>query len=250
METAADDPRVLVVDDGAVNRMLLVRMLEVLGVPADTAEDGGAAKQVLADHDYAAVLMDVRMPHEDGLAVTAWLRAQESARRTPVIGVSAAQSPADRQLCTDAGMDAFLAKPVSLVDLRRVLTPYVALVVEKAPATLGPLDGDRLRSLEDQLGDAGLLRDTVRTYLAEMPGRRAALETALDTDDRDTLRLVSHSLKSSSAMLGAMALAAVCAELEQQSTDGAPTELAALVERVGTQAPEAVDALARWLDRS
>jgi CheY-like chemotaxis protein len=249
VENAGDDPRVLVVDDGAVNRMLLVRMLEVLGVPADAAEDGGAARQVLADHDYAAVLMDVRMPDEDGLAVTAWLRAHESARRTPVIAVSAAQSPADRQLCTDAGMDGFLAKPVSLVDLRRVLTPYVALVAEKEAAT-GPLDGDRLQSLQEQLGDAGLLRDTVRTYLAELPGRRAALAAALAADDRDSLRLVSHSLKSSSAMLGAVALAEVCAELEQASGEGAPAELAALVGRVETGAPEAGDALARWLDRS
>lgn len=236
-------------DDGAVNRMLLVRMLEVLGVSADTAQDGGAARQVLADHDYAAVLMDVRMPDEDGLAVTAWLRAHESARRTPVIGVSAAQSPADRQLCTEAGMDGFLGKPVSLVDLRRALTPYVALVAEKEAAP-GPLDRDRLRSLEEQLGDAGLLRDTVRTYLAELPGRRAALESALATDDRDTLRLVSHSLKSSSEMLGAVALAEVCAELEQQSGDGSHAELATLVARVATRAPEAVEALARWLDAS
>jgi CheY-like chemotaxis protein/HPt (histidine-containing phosphotransfer) domain-containing protein len=242
------EQRVLVVDDGAVNRMLLVRMLEVLGVPADTAQDARAARQVLADHGYAAVLMDVRMPDEDGLAVTAWLRDHEAGRRTPVIGVSAAQSTADRALCTDAGMDGFLAKPVSLADLRRVLTPYVALVAE-APAPAGPLDDDRLRSLEDQLGDADLVRETVRTYLAELPGRRVALRSALADDDRGTLRLVSHSLKSSSAMLGAVALSEACAELEQQSADGEPEALAALVGRVEARAPEAADALSRWLDR-
>lgn len=248
LDPAADD-RVLVVDDGAVNRMLLVKMLEVLGVAADTAEDGHAAEQALTARAYAAVLMDVRMPGRDGLAATAWLRGRESDRRTPVIAVSAAASQADRDLCRDAGMDGFLAKPVSLADLRRVIAPYVAL--EPEPATpAGAVDHDRLTDLADQLGDLGLLRETVRVYLAELPGRQTSIAAAVEAEDRDTLRLVSHSLKSSSAMLGATSLSAVCAELEAGSTDAPHPELDSLRRRVDALAPETVAGLEGWLDRS
>jgi CheY-like chemotaxis protein len=245
--------RLLVVDDNAVNRLLLVRMLEVLGLVADTAVDGLDAERALARRAYTAVLLDVRMPGEDGPAVTRWLRAREAgaARRTPVIAVSAAQSAVDREVCRAAGMDAFVAKPVDLGDLRQVLTPYVSsgAASQPGPTATGDdvLDLGRLRDLEEQLGGVGLLRETVGVYLAELSHRREALRVAARADDRGSLASVAHTLRSSSAMLGATSLAQRCAELEEAGPDVTPSALGELAERADSLAAETGAALQRWL---
>jgi len=242
--------RLLVVDDNDVNRTLLVRLLGALGLGADAAVDGYDAERALSSRPYTAVLLDVRMPGEDGPAVTRWLRAREAgeSRRTPVIAVSAADSPAEREICREAGMDAFVAKPVSLGDLRQVLAPYLAPGGgATAPGAGGVLDLTRLKELEAQLGDRSLLRDTVRTYLTEMPRRRDALRAAVRDDDRAAVKLVAHSLRSSSAMLGATSLAQRCAEVEQVADDAPSATLASLAVRVEALADETGISLVRWL---
>jgi CheY-like chemotaxis protein len=244
--------RLLVVDDNDVNRTLLVRFLGALGLGADAAVDGFAAEQALAARPYTAVLLDVRMPGEDGPAVTRWLRARErgTSRRTPVIAVSATDTPADREICREAGMDAFVAKPVSLTDLREVLAPYLASAAAGGSSAEGArevLDRGRLTELVEELGDRGLLRDTVRAYLTEMPRRRNALRAAVRDDDRAAARLVAHSLRSSSAMLGATSLAQRCAEVEEVAETATPAALAGLAVRVEALADETGAALVRWL---
>jgi CheY-like chemotaxis protein len=246
----AAEVRLLVVDDNQVNRTLLVRLLGALGLGADAAVDGLDAERALAARPYTAVLLDVRMPGKDGPEVTRWLRAREegSPRRTPVIAVGAADSPADREVCREAGMDAFVARPVSLGDLRQVLAPYLEPGDGATTSSSGGvLDLTRLKALEEQLGDLGLLRDTVRTYLTEMPRRRDALRAAVRDDDRTAVKLVAHSLRSSSAMLGATALAQRCAEVERVAPDAPSATLASLAVRVEALADETGIALVRWL---
>jgi CheY-like chemotaxis protein len=244
------EARILVVDDNDVNRALLVRMVEVLGPAADTAAGGLDAERALASRPYDVVLLDVRMPGEDGLAVARWLRTREAgtARRTRVIAVSAADSPDDRATCREAGMDDFVAKPVDLGDLRRVLAAYVVPGGGASrPDAAEVLDLNRLTELQEQLGDVDLLRETVRLYLTELPRRRDALRVALRADDRDAVLLASHTLRSSSAMLGAAGLAQRCAEVEAAGRRVAPERLTALCERVDSLAEETGAAFDRWL---
>lgn len=258
----ATTPWVLVVDDNDVNRTLLQRMLEVVGVNADVAADGESALAAAAGRAYDAVLMDVRMPDEDGPSVTRRLHDVEQAagsRRTPVVAVTGSATSAERERCRQAGMEGFLAKPVALAELRRALAPFVTLpavapraatppaAVAAPPSDVPVLERHRLADLAEQLGDEALVRETVRTYLEEMPHRREALAAALDGDDRDSLKLVSHSLKSSSAMLGAAALAACCLAVERASAVAPRDELTGLVAAVEAAAPTAVRALEDWL---
>jgi CheY-like chemotaxis protein len=264
----ATTPWVLVVDDNDVNRTLLQRMLEVVGVNADVAADGESALAAAAGRAYDVVLMDVRMPDEDGPSVTRRLHGVEQAagsRRTPVVAVTGSATSAERERCRQAGMEGFLAKPVALAELRHALAPFVtlpagapraatprAVAPDRAPAAapasdVPVLERHRLTDLAEQLGDDALVRETVRTYLEEMPHRREALAAALDGDDRDSLKLVSHSLKSSSAMLGAAALATCCLAVERASAVAPREDLARLMAAVEAAAPAAVTALEDWL---
>jgi len=238
---------VLVVDDNAVNRTLLVQMLEVLEIPSRSAADGREALDLLRTHDYAAVLMDVTMPLLDGRTATRMLRAEETGRRTPVIAVTAATSDEDRRLCQAAGMDGFLPKPVSLVDLSDALSAYVTLPRPAVRDEVSTLDHGRLRSLQDDLGDASVVREVVDIYLEELPLRMSAIDSALSCEDRDTLKVAAHSLKSSSAMLGATAISQRCAALEAAALSADLAQLTAAATAVAELREGTEAAFRRWL---
>ncbi len=104
--------RVLVVDDNAVNRLVAQRLLGLSGCEIDVASDGHAAMEVLARKDFDVVLLDVHMPELDGLEVTRRIRASPGAQPR-IIGVSASADSDDVRSCREAGMNDFLAKPVT-----------------------------------------------------------------------------------------------------------------------------------------
>lgn len=108
---------VLVVDDNEINRVVIARMIEVIGHVSRLAADGQAGVDAVAAGGIDLVLMDVQMPDMDGLAATRAIRARVGAR-LPIIGVSAHGLDEDRTLAVAAGMDDYLVKPVTLDDLR------------------------------------------------------------------------------------------------------------------------------------
>jgi len=114
----------LVVEDNEINRRVITRMLAHLGWPVELAENGREALDRFAPGRFAAILMDCQMPVMDGLQATAAIRLHEQGGRTPIIGVTAAAFQEDRERCLQAGMDDFLAKPVSLDQLREMLAKW------------------------------------------------------------------------------------------------------------------------------
>jgi CheY-like chemotaxis protein len=135
-------PRVLVVEDSKLNRMVIMQMLKrtraydgaedsggsvgevAEGVgPVGTAivgEEAASARQaieMLRTERYDLVLMDIQMPDTDGLEATRAIRAGEAGdrnREVPIIAMTAYATPEDEQACYDAGMSGYLSKPVSL----------------------------------------------------------------------------------------------------------------------------------------
>jgi signal transduction histidine kinase/CheY-like chemotaxis protein len=109
--------RVLLAEDNEINRKIACRFLEKAGFVVDTAVDGAGAVEAVTHFDYGLVLMDVQMPGMDGLAATAeirrWESTQPGARHIPIIAMTANAMNGDRERCLQAGMDDYLAKPVS-----------------------------------------------------------------------------------------------------------------------------------------
>jgi CheY-like chemotaxis protein len=116
-----DGPRVLVVDDHPVNRDVLALQLKLLGLHAETVNDGIEALAAWAPGRYGAVLADIHMPRMDGHELARRLRVAEAERsvsRTPIVAVTANAMKGEEDLCLATGMDASLVKPVSIERLR------------------------------------------------------------------------------------------------------------------------------------
>jgi CheY-like chemotaxis protein len=126
--TPAVGARVLVAEDNPVNQLVATRMLEKLGYRADVAGNGAEAVEALMTIDYALVLMDCQMPELDGFEATREIRRRQTPpRRTPVIAMTAAATPSDRDRCYEADMDDYISKPVRLGELGDVLARWLPL---------------------------------------------------------------------------------------------------------------------------
>ncbi len=123
---AAGKGVVLLVDDNPMNLQVAAALLERLGLETDTAASGDEALSRLADRRYDVVLMDEQMPGMDGLEATRRLREREGGNcRTPVVALTANTDTAAERRCLEAGMDAFIAKPVRRKALRSVLSRWL-----------------------------------------------------------------------------------------------------------------------------
>jgi PAS domain S-box-containing protein len=122
--------RLLLAEDNLINQKVAVAMLSGAGYTVDTVLDGAAAVAAVAAQRYDAILMDCQLPEMNGYEATMEIRTREqgSARRVPIIAMTAGARPEDRERCSIAGMDGYLSKPVS----KDVLLALVARSIRHA----------------------------------------------------------------------------------------------------------------------
>jgi len=127
--------RVLVAEDHPVNRKFVGLLLEKLGHQVQFAENGVEALALARDHDFDLVLMDIHMPEMDGLSATRHIRALPSGRaRVPIIALTADVMNEAQEQAREAGMDAFLSKPVQKQQLQEVMAHCVAAAAARSGA--------------------------------------------------------------------------------------------------------------------
>ncbi len=195
------------------------------------AADGIEALEALRRQPYDLILMDLQMPGMDGLEATRRIRAELPAGRQPrIVALTANVLRDQREACRAAGMDDFVQKPFTFEDLRGALSRAGARVVSAseeppmAPGSFsGPLEVTRLDSLRrlGELSGRNILREVLESFLAEAPRRLERMRDALLRGDAAELTFIAHSLKGSSAQIGAVSIADLSRDLEAQgrSTD-------------------------------
>lgn len=238
----SDEPVVLVVEDNAVNQQLARHQLERIRMRPLIAGSAEEAIELLRTLRVDAILMDHQLPGMNGREATRELRRRGI--DTPIVGITASATAADEQACLDAGMNAFLPKPVGLEQLRGALASLVGpdSASSTSPATADPpaevdiVDERTLSTLADELGDLAIVTSLVNTFLGELDQRRHDIIAA----DADTAARQAHSLKSSARMLGAFPLADACEALEARRVDAG---------EVIRHADAAETAFRGWLDQ-
>jgi signal transduction histidine kinase/DNA-binding NarL/FixJ family response regulator len=240
--------RILLAEDNSVNQRVGLLMLERMGYLADVAGNGIEVLEALCRQPYDLILMDIQMPGLDGLETTRRIRSEFPRDWQPrIVAMTANVLRDQREACLIAGMDDFLQKPVVFADLRTAVarcggpqpTPQAEADLAAAEPAPEPPDAslidpsylDSLRQL-GELSGKPILQEIVAHYLAETPRRLERMRQALLRSDAEELNFVAHSLKGSSAQIGAVLIASLSAELERKSKDaGLPnsTELAGLL---------------------
>ncbi|EHJ48276.1 multi-sensor hybrid histidine kinase [Solidesulfovibrio carbinoliphilus subsp. oakridgensis] len=253
--------RVLVAEDNPVNIKLMSIHLQKLGHTAVTATSGEGALARLAEEPFDLVLMDIEMPSMDGLTAARRIRAGGSAERPvrdkaiPIIAVTAHVSPEVRQACAEAGMDAYVGKPVNLEELAGTIDRLAARK-DGGPAPENGLAAAAGAKADDvphgvldtdwalrRLGiDREMFGPILATALAEFHKRLEAADRAQAAGDLAGLRLHAHTLKSTAATMGAAECLGLAAALEQAAGDAGGAGAGDLLSRLRQAGKAAADA--------
>jgi CheY-like chemotaxis protein len=244
-------PRLLLVEDNAVNQRVGVVMAEKRGYQVDVAANGLEAIDAVTRGGYVVVLMDCQMPKLDGYSATAEIRRREgegTVPRTPIIAMTADAGPGAREKCLAAGMDDYLSKPMSGDELDRLLRKWAPLpgssgarsrqgdpALDSAPTSTSPSHRptpivrapavdpaalEKLRAMRQ--GDSDLVLEVIDLFLQETPDRLVALRDGLSRGDLPLIARVAHTIRGSAGHLGAKGLVALCARVEDKARQGVP----------------------------
>jgi PAS domain S-box-containing protein len=222
---------ILLVEDNLINQQVALGILQIQGYNVTVVNNGREALDAHAQSRFDLILMDCHMPEMDGFEATREIRAREQARpgkRVPVIALTANAMAQDREACLNAGMDDHLSKPFSMLTLQEMLDRWIpqappspqSQVAELAARATAKAAEVLDRNVLEQLGKVRtngkpeLLTRVMNLYLAESPKLMQTLKHAARTGDAHELARSAHSLKSSSANVGAMVLSRYCEELE------------------------------------
>jgi PAS domain S-box-containing protein len=244
--------RILLAEDNAINQKVALQLLERLGYRADIAANGLEVLQALSRQSYDVILMDVQMPEMDGLEATRLICQQRPASARPqIIAMTANAMQGDREMCLQAGMDDYLSKPIRIEALVAALescrsldhqpfaisTPVQPVVSSSSTFTPEPLpeasilDAYALQSLKDMVGDddPAIMIDLIDSYLTDAPPLLATIYQAVEQGDAKNLYMAAHTLKSTSATLGALQLANLCRQLETMGRTSIMTDSSAVI---------------------
>jgi CheY-like chemotaxis protein len=222
---------VLLVEDDAVNQLVVQEMLRTLGCAVDLARDGDEARAAAASGRYDLILMDLHMPVMDGAEAAQAIRALAGPEgRVPIVALTADVFPETRARCLAAGMNDFLSKPVGVHELGALFARMFGMRGSHAMAAPSAAPAD------DELFDRGVLvgvralmsherfMSLLSTFFADAGERSARMHEALRRGAVEDARQAAHGARGAALNLGLKALA----EAAQQIHHGAP----ALVEHV------------------
>ncbi|MDI1338905.1 response regulator [Polaromonas sp.] len=287
-ESAAKNLTLLVVDDNAVNLKVACAMLARLGYHTATALDGREAVQAVArahgaGSRFGAVLMDINMPRMNGFQATQQIQAMMGRNAPPIIALTAAASPEDHARCTAAGMDDYLTKPLHVSALAQALERWLPRMRAAAggsggfatappvwgqgiaagpPAVVPTPEGGLLPAVEPVLMDLERLaqfkefdddaltmtREVIGLFVADASQRLSAIEESIRAGDAAALAWATHALIGATGNVGAVAMQAVCSELELVAKTGEiPADALQQLEKLQTYWAKTSAILDNWV---
>ncbi|MEQ9548012.1 MAG: response regulator [Coleofasciculus sp. G3-WIS-01] len=261
--------RILLAEDNQVNQQVALHLLQRMGYRADVAGNGLEVLEALRRQPYDVVFMDVQMPEMDGLEASRricqeWLdlNGDTHSKRPRIIAMTANAMVGDREMCIEAGMDDYISKPIRIEELVEALkkaskdvkverledgreipvkhledtTPSDSAKAAGFDVSNKPVfDPVIFQQLREMLNQEDVLAEVIKRYLEEAPKLLQNLSDALTQGQTELLERTAHTLKSSSAMVGATRLAHLCQELEAKAESETVEVKAALVSQINAE---------------
>lgn len=219
---------ILLVEDSLFNQKLAVGLLEKHGHRVVVANNGLEGVEMLSEKDFDLILMDIQMPEMDGLEATRFIRENErgTGEHIPIIAMTAQAMMGDRERCLEAGMDAYLVKPIRARQLYETID-QILRDPEHTQALNGqePISSTASRvnisaALQAAGGDHELLGQIVDAFLDECPRLITALRTALEKEDAKGCHLAAHTLKGALRTFEAVEASRLAEEMEMSAKAG------------------------------
>lgn len=230
--------RILVVEDNPINQQVSTKILSRMGYSPSVANNGIEALAAVQQGTYDLIFMDLQMPEMDGLEATRRIRQREAERpdwadraSLIIVALTTHTTPADRERCTVAGMDDFLAKPLEVDSLQATIEKWGS-VVHKAPlpaTSVGatpklaspekpPVEVKRIHEFAE--GDGEAFRSLVQLYLQQTTEQLAQMQAAIQAGQSRELEHLAHSCAGASATCGMNAIVPALRTLEQMGREG------------------------------
>ena len=236
--------KILLAEDNEINQQVALATLGKLGYRADAVNDGKQAVQALEKIQYDIVLMDCQMPEMDGYKATDLIRNPESRvidHNIPVIALTAHATKGDRDKCLAAGMNDYMAKPFQPQMMAEMLKKWLpehdsySRNKNEAPSLELEKKQDRKKILDwagflDRvMDDEELAKNIFNDFLNEFPKRIDNIQKGIDCDDIQATKREAHTLKGSSANVGAVVLQDIAYQIESAARDKDLTKAATLI---------------------
>ena len=260
---------ILLAEDNHVNQEVARNMLEVLGCQIMVASNGQEAVKLAQNNNYDLILMDCHMPVMDGFQAAREIRQQIKStnqvdqKHLPIIALTADVKKGIENDCRAAGMDDYMSKPFEQKQLLRTLNRWLTGFTEKMNDELNEVSID-LQSTElptmkeepvlqqkpldniramQQPGSPSILDRVINIFLSESPEIVKSINDAIADADGKALLEAAHSLKSSSANLGAWKLSGLCRELESLGKENNIQQASLLLDQLDEQFKVTYEAL-------
>ena len=230
--TSLHGRHILFAEDHSPSAEIVLEMLGSLGCETDLASNGAEAVESARAGAYDLILMDMQMPGMDGLTATRAIRALPGYGATPIIALTANAFAEDRQRCLDAGMNAYLGKPVTPSTLAAALGKYLSdrpVSSDVAEACDSELSRALLQIQGLEVGPAWLRSpETIVAYHTQLERfikahehQMTRLREHLASEEHDAARVLAHNLKGIAGLVGAQRVAAQASKIEEGLRTGA-----------------------------
>jgi len=260
---------VLIADDNAVNREVIIEVLRQLGVTASVAKDGKEAVQAWQKSDFDLIFMDCSMPVMDGYEATRQIRQMEQElgrKNTPVIALTAHIAGENAEKWRDAGMNDYVTKPFTIKTISQRMETFLSenqmqhvasevsgdvepVVSSRETQDLPDASGKELPVLDDEVladlresggGSDGLLKRVFELFADNAPTSFADIQEVSDASDKAALADAAHALKSMCANIGAAKAADACNTLELAIRQDEEIDVGAAIAEISATMNEAL----------
>lgn len=218
-------PRILVVDDNAINRKVAAEILQRAACRVDLAADAHSALQLVEEHSYELILMDIQMPEIDGIEAMQMMRTKYT-QLPPIVAMTAYAMPEDHQRFIQLGMDDYIAKPLRAQQLLQKVVALVCQPNDKANPqpiiqrndnpTQAPIVDEQLLQQLIQYSSLAVVQESLQEFISESQQLLLECQQKLQQKDMEAARRILHTLKGSSGTLGAARFCQVASHLEAQ----------------------------------
>jgi len=250
------DDSVLLVEDNEVNLKVAQKLIDYIGYPFDVARNGMEGLEKAKTTSYRMILMDCQMPVMDGYTCTRRIRNYEKDNhigRTPIIAMTANAMLGDREKCIAAGMDDYMSKPLNRYMLEKTLKKWdpsadvqkpksiqavATPVVDTPQKETKPseainskwLSVESLEKIEEFMGDE--TNSLLELFKQESPALLKKMQNKQTEKDFPEVQKIAHTLKSTSANIGANGLSFFCKKMEQAAMQGNVKQMSDLQEKI------------------